>query len=46
MVELYATLIINKRRTINTVPSGLRGAVIEALLTRGYDENGDKIMEV
>ncbi len=45
MIELYATLIINKRRSISTIPSTLKAAVIGALLSKGYDENGDKITE-
>ncbi len=43
MVKIYANLIIHKRRTIDTVPENLREAVIEELLSRGYDENGDPI---
>ncbi len=43
MVKVYANLIIAKRRTIDTVPEHLREAVIEELLSKGYDENGDPI---
>ena len=45
MVKVYANLIIAKRRTIDTVPENLHEAVIEELLSRGYDENGDPIGE-
>lgn len=45
MVELYAKLIIAKRRTIDSVPKSLREAVIECLKSMGYDENGDPIKE-
>ena len=43
MVTLYATLIIAKRRTIESVPEKFREAVIEELHNEGYDENGDPI---
>ena len=43
MVRLYATLIIAKRRTIESVPEKFREAVIEELSNDGYDENGDLI---
>lgn len=43
MIELYAKLIIAKRRTIKTVPSNLREDVIATLKSMGYDENGDPI---
>lgn len=43
MVRLYATLIIAKRRTIESVPEKFREAVIEELRNEGYDENGDHI---
>ena len=43
MVRLYATLIIAKRRTIESVPEKFREAVIEELLNEGYDENGNPI---
>lgn len=43
MVKIYANLIINKRRTIDTVPENLRKAVIEELRARGYNENGDPL---
>ena len=43
MVRLYATLIIAKRRTIESIPEKFREAVIEELNNEGYDENGDPI---
>ena len=43
MVRLYATLIIAKRRTIESVPEKFREAVIEELRNEGYDEKGDHI---
>ena len=43
MVRLYATLIIAKRRTIESIPEKFREAVIEELHNEGYDENGDPI---
>lgn len=43
MVELYAKLIIAKKRTINSVPKNLRADVIATLAEWGYDENGDPI---
>ena len=43
MVRLYATLIIAKRRTIESVHEKFREAVIEELHNEGYDENGDPI---
>ena len=43
MVRLYATLIIAKRRTIESVTEKFREAVIEELRNEGYDENGDPI---
>lgn len=45
MVNVYANLIIAKKRTIDSVPSNLRDAVIARLLEKGYDENGDPIYE-
>lgn len=43
MVRLYATLIIAKRRIIESVPEKFREAVIEELRNEGYDEKGDPI---
>lgn len=41
MIELYCTLIINKRRTIDQIPEKFRQEVIEHLKKQGYDSNGD-----
>lgn len=43
MVRLYATLIIAKRRAIESVPEKFREAVIKELRNEGYDEKGDPI---
>lgn len=43
MVNLYCTLIINKRRTFDQVPKKLQDEVKIALNELGYDTNGDKI---
>lgn len=43
MINLYATLIRNKRRTIDQIPKNLRTAVIDKLKELGYDDNGDPI---
>lgn len=43
MVELYAKLIIAKKRTINSVPKNLKNDVKKTLKDWGYDENGDHI---
>ncbi len=43
MVNLYATLIINKRKTIDDVPAALKDAVSERLSEMGYDTNGDAV---
>lgn len=43
MVNLYCTLIINKRRTFDQVPPNLQEKVKMALKELGYDTNGDKI---
>lgn len=43
MVDIYATLIINKKRTFDTVPSKLKSAVESRLLELGYDTNGDPV---
>lgn len=41
MPELYATLIINKRYTINDVPEKHKISVKEILSNRGFDEDGN-----
>lgn len=43
MVNLYATLIINKRRTFDQVPEKFKADVEAKLLEYGYDTNGDPI---
>lgn len=43
MVDLYAQLIINKRRTIDKVPKEKRQAVVERLRELGYDQDGRPI---
>ena len=43
MVELYAKLIINQRRTFEEVPTGMQPAVAERLKALGYDQNGHAI---
>ena len=43
MVDLYAQLIINKRRTIDKVPKEKRRAVVERLRELGYDQDGQPI---
>ena len=43
MVNLYAMLIINKRRTFDKVPDKFKADVEEKLLEYGYDINGDRI---
>lgn len=46
MVNLYATLIINKRRTFDQVPEKFKADVEAKLLEYGYDTNGDLIAEI
>ena len=43
MVELYAKLIIAKKRRLDSVPKNLQAAVKSILKETGYDENGDLI---
>lgn len=43
MVDLYATLIIKKKRKFSQVPRSLQPDVEAELLSRGYDTNGDPI---
>lgn len=45
MVNLYATLISNKRRTFDQVPEKFKADVEAKLLEYGYDTNGDPIAE-
>lgn len=43
MVDVYVTLIVLKRRTINQVPVHLQPAVLADLNAMGLDGNGDPI---
>ncbi len=44
MVNLYCTLIINKRKKFDEVPASLQDAVEARLRELGYDTNGDKLV--
>lgn len=44
MVELYAILIINGKRTIDRVPAKLRDDVRAVLEAAGLDENGKTLV--
>ena len=43
MVDVYTTLIIVGRRTIETIPAKLQTAVKANLLAMGLDETGNPI---
>ena len=43
MINLYCTLIINKRKTFDEVPGNLKEAVRERLEELGFGTNGDPI---
>lgn len=43
MVNLYCTLIVNKRRTFGQIPDNFKSAVEVRLTELGYDTNGDPI---
>lgn len=45
MVNLYATLIINKRRTLKSCPKNLQAKISERLTELGFDDNGDPILD-
>lgn len=45
MVELYTRLISSKRRTIDSVPAGMKSEVVERLKALGFDTNGDPLGE-
>ena len=45
MVAVYATLIINGKRTFASVPNKLKPAVKEMLFELGLDENGNPLEE-
>lgn len=44
MIELYAVLIINGKRTLAQVPARYQDAVRQLLADAGLDENGDPIL--
>ena len=44
MINLYCTLIINKRKKFDEVHASLQGAVETRLRELGYDTNGDKLV--
>ena len=43
MIEVYCTLIINKRRTFDRVPDKFKMDVEAGLKELGYDTNGNPI---
>lgn len=43
MIEVYCTLIINKRRTFDRVPDKFKMDVEARLKELGYDTNGNPI---
>lgn len=43
MAELYARLIVAKKRTYESVPTNLKKEVKKILKSWGYDEHGDPI---
>lgn len=43
MIELYAVLIINGKRTVAQVPTRYQDAVRQLLADAGLNENGDPI---
>ena len=45
MVDVYATLIINKKRTYDSVPDRIKEAVKNRLKELGYDTDGNPIPE-
>jgi hypothetical protein len=45
MVDVYVTLIVLKRRTIEQVPTHLQPAVLADLNAIGLDGNGDPLAE-
>ena len=45
MVDLYARLIIDKKRPFSKVPDKYKDAVEKRLLELGYDADGDPIHE-
>ena len=45
MIELYAILVKNGRRTISQVPAKLRDAVLAELAALGLDGDGNPVSE-
>ncbi len=45
MVDVYAKLIINKKRTFDSVPETLQDKVRARLFELGYDTNGDPLTQ-
>lgn len=43
MVSVYVALIINHRKTIDQIPDSIRPKVIEELIAKGYDTEGNPI---
>ncbi len=43
MINVYCSLIINKRRTFDNVPEPFKDRVKVRLKELGYDENGEKL---
>ena len=43
MVNIYCTLIINKRRSFEDIPETFRERVRERLRELGYDQDGKKL---
>lgn len=43
MVDVYAKLIIKKKRKFSSIPRNMQPAVEARLLELGYDTNGDPI---
>lgn len=43
MVELYCTLIINKRRKYSDIPEKFKASVEKRLYELDYDTNGDPL---
>ena len=45
MVDVYAKLIIKKKRKFSSIPKNMQAKVEARLLELGYDTNGDPIVE-
>lgn len=46
MINLYCQLIINKRRTFDSIPDKDKSKVEARLSELGYNTNGDPVTEV